>query len=90
MFYGRVQGKVIATEKSEKLNGLRLLIVRKVNYKGEDEGEPIIAVDYVGAGPGDFVFVSKSKDAAFPLKDRNTPVDAGIVGIIDHVYFKNQ
>lgn len=90
MFYGRVVGKAVATRKVEKLKGLRLLIVQKVNHNGIGEGEPIIAVDYVSAGLGDFVFLSKSKDSAFPLKDRATPVDAGIVGIIDHIQLKGK
>jgi ethanolamine utilization protein EutN len=90
MFYGRVVGKIVSTKKVDKLKGLRLLVVQKVNHNGEYQGEPLIAVDYVSAGVGDFVFLSKSKDSAFPLKDRLTPVDAGIVGIIDHIKLKSE
>ena len=43
-----------------------------------------MAVDYVQAGRGDFVYLAKSKDAGFPVPERNAPIDAGIVGIIDH------
>lgn len=90
MFYGRIIGKVVATKKDKKLKGLRLLVVQKVSHNGIEQGEPIIAVDYVSAGLGDFVFLSKSKDSAFPLKDRATPIDAGIVGIIDHIHLKGK
>jgi ethanolamine utilization protein EutN len=85
MFFGRVIGTLVATVKDEKLKGHKLLVVQKVNYDGEDEGNPIIAMDFVQAGTGDFVFLAKGKDAAFPLKNRNTPIEAGIMGIIDYV-----
>lgn len=85
MFYGKVIGTVVATNKDKRLTGHKLLVVQKINYCGEAEGEPLVAVDYVQAGLGDVVFLAKSKDAIFPLKERNAPIDAGIVGIIDHI-----
>lgn len=85
MFYGIVIGNVVSSKKLEKLNGSKLLLVEVVNYMKESMGKIIVAVDYVQAGEGDFVFLSKSKDSAFPMEDRNTPVDAGIMGIIDRV-----
>lgn len=99
MFYGRVIGSVVSTIKDEKLKGLKLLVVQKTNYAGEDEGEAIIAVDSVRAGVGDFVFMTRGKEAAIPLRDENVPVtdilrdkgapvDAAIIGIIDRVSVK--
>jgi len=84
MYFGRVIGSVVATNKDPKLIGLKLLILQRVNYAGEDEGDSIIAVDFVMAGVGDFVFYTKSKDATWPL-NKDAPVDAGIMGIIDKV-----
>ncbi len=85
MYFGRVIGSVVATKKDEKLKGCKLLVIQKTNRDGESEGSPIIAVDHTQAGYGDFVFYTRSKDAAFPFKNRETPVDAGIMGIIDFV-----
>lgn len=85
MFYGRILGSIVATVKDAKLNGKRLMVVQKVNYAGEDEGSPIIAVDTVRAGVGDFVFLAKGKEASLPFGDLEHPVDAAIVGIIDKV-----
>ena len=85
MFHGKVIGTLVATRKDKRLSGHKLLVVQKLDFDGNVEGEPIIAVDYVQAGTGDIVFLAKSKDAVFPLKERNAPVDAGIVGIIDHI-----
>ncbi len=85
MFYGRVIGTVVASIKDEKLKGSKLLVVQKVNYDCKDEGSPIIAVDFVRARLGDFVFMSKGKEASLPYGDIEHPVDAGIIGIIDKI-----
>jgi microcompartment protein CcmK/EutM len=41
----------------------------------------------VGAGPGtgEIVFFVSSKEAAIPMPDPLTPIDAAIVGIVDHI-----
>lgn len=85
LFYGKVIGTVVATKKDKRLSGHKLLVIQKLDFYGTEEGEPIIAVDYVQAGVGDRVFLAKSKDSIFPLKERNAPIDAGIVGIIDYM-----
>lgn len=84
MYYGRVIGTVVASQKDERFFGRKLLVVEKVDCRGEVDGEAFVAVDYAQAGPGDFVALTKSKDAAWPA-ERNLPVDAGIMGIIDSV-----
>ncbi|NJD04422.1 MAG: ethanolamine utilization protein EutN [Ruminiclostridium sp.] len=88
MFYGKVIGSVVATVKDIKLKGCKLLIVQKTNYDGENDGSPIIAVDSVQAGIGDFVYMAKGKEASLPFGDMEHPVDAAIIGIIDRVNVK--
>lgn len=88
LFYGKVVGTVVCTVKDEKLKGKKLLIVQRVNYDGEDEGSPIIAVDTARAGTGDFVFLAKGKEASLPFGDMEHPVDASIIGIIDRTNVK--
>jgi len=90
LFYGRVAGSIVCTVKDEKLIGKKLLVVQKVNYDCEDEGSPIIAVDTVRAGVGDFVILAKGKEASLPFGDLEHPVDAGIIGIIDRVNIKRE
>jgi microcompartment protein CcmK/EutM len=38
----------------------------------------------VGAGVGEEVFFVRGKEASFPFYPVEAPVDAGIVGIVDH------
>jgi len=81
----RVIGQVIATRKDEQLNGIKLLLVQPLTPQREPVGRPLVAVDAVGAGVGEEVFFVRCKEASFPFyPGAEPPVDAGIVGIIDH------
>jgi ethanolamine utilization protein EutN len=84
MHLARVIGDVIATRKDENLTGLKLLIVQPLSPDREPSGRPLVAVDAVGAGAGEEVFVVRGKEASFPFYPAEPPVDAGIVGIVDH------
>jgi ethanolamine utilization protein EutN len=84
MQLARVIGDVIATRKDENLTGITLLIVQPLTVNREPSGRPIVAVDAVGAGVGEEVFFVRGKEASFPFYPVEPPVDAGIVGIVDH------
>jgi ethanolamine utilization protein EutN len=84
MQLARVIGDVIATRKDENLTGITLLIVQPLTVNREPSGRPIVAVDAVGAGVGEEVFFVRGKEASFPFHPVEPPVDAGIVGIVDH------
>lgn len=85
MIIGNVIGNVWATRKDEKLNGLKFLVVKPINYNGNKEASVFVAVDSVGAGIGETVLVAKGSSARVSLSDKAIPVDATIVGIIDTV-----
>jgi len=84
MQIARVVGDVVATRKDENLAGLKLLILQPLTPSGEAMGRTLIAVDSAGAGVGETVFFVLGKEASFPFYPVEAPVDAGIVGIIDH------
>lgn len=84
MQIGLVIGDVIATRKDENLTGLTLLVVQPLTPDREPAGRPLVAVDAVGAGSGEHVFFVRGKEASFPFYPGEPPVDAGIVGIVDH------
>ena len=86
MHLARVIGTVVATRKDENLAGITLLMVQPLTLAGEPSGRPLVAVDAVGAGVGEKVFFVRGKEASFPFYPVEPPVDAGIVGIVDHVY----
>jgi microcompartment protein CcmK/EutM len=84
MQIAKVIGDVVATRKDENLMGLKLLILQPLTPEGEPAGRTLIAVDAAGAGVGEKVFFVRGKEASFPFYPVEAPVDAGIVGIVDH------
>ena len=84
MHLARVIGDVVATRKDENLNGLKLLILQPLTPERQPAGRTLIAVDSVGAGVGEEVFFVRGREASFPFFPVEAPVDAGIVGIVDH------
>jgi ethanolamine utilization protein EutN len=84
MQLAKVIGDVVTTRKDENLTGIKLLIVQPLNADRQASGRPIVAVDAVGAGVGEHVFFVRGKEASFPFYPVEPPVDAGIVGIVDH------
>lgn len=85
MFLGKVIGNVWATRKYETLKSFKMLFVQPINANNEDVGEPIIAVDTVGAGWGETIFYITASEAVIPLPVDMAPVDASIVGIVDTI-----
>jgi len=85
MIIGRILGTVVATRKDERLRGCKLLLVRPITLKGEDESSYLVAVDTVGAGFREKVLVVSGSSARLAEGMKNCPVDAAIVGIIDSV-----
>jgi microcompartment protein CcmK/EutM len=84
MQLGRVIGNVVMTRKDESLTGITLLIVQPLTPERQPAGRPLVAVDAVGAGVGEEVFFVRGREASFPFYPAEPPVDAGIVGIVDH------
>ena len=84
MQIAKVIGDVVATRKDDSLIGIKLLVVQPLTPDRQPAGRPLVAVDAVGAGVGEHVFFVRGKEASFPFHPAEPPVDAGIVGIIDH------
>ena len=86
MVIGRVVGTVVSTQKSEKLDSAKLLLVQVLGLNDEPKGAAILAIDSVGAGVGEKVLVVvEGRAAGEALGRKAAPVDAAIIGIVDHV-----
>lgn len=90
MELGIVVGRVTATRKDDKLVGTKLLITQSIGLDGIPlDSQPIITVDTVGAGIGEKVIVVRGSMASRSVKQKDSPVDAAIVGIIDSLECEN-
>ena len=90
MFFGKVVGTVVSTQKDEGMEGFKLLMVQHLSLDPEnsqllEKDSYVIAVDAVGAGHGDVVFGVAGSSARMTQQTLNRPVDNVISGIIDYV-----
>lgn len=79
MVVGKVIGSIVSTRKTSSLTGSKLMIVSL----SDDEKDTVVAIDNLGAGIGETVLVTLGDSARFACENKNTPVDAVIVGIVD-------
>ena len=88
MLIAKVTGSVVSTHKNDHLVGHKLLIVQPLDLRGIPDGSDIIALDKVDAGVGDSVLLMREGGSArITLEDEKIPVQAVVVGVIDHVDF---
>ena len=80
MYLGKVIGRVVATVKNDVLEGKKLLLVRRL-----PNGPAVVALDAVGAGAGETVYVCRGREAAFAFKPEEVPTEATIVAIVDTI-----
>lgn len=84
MQIARVIGDVVATRKDPSLSGLKLLVLQPLDPARSPVGRAVVAADAAGAGVGEIVFFVRGKEASFPFHPVQPPVDAAVVGIVDH------
>ena len=86
MQLARVVGTVVSTQKHRTFEGAKLLLVQPVTLDDQPRGTPLLAVYSVGAGVHERVLVViEGRAAGEALGRRGAPVDAAVIGIIDHV-----
>jgi microcompartment protein CcmK/EutM len=90
MLIAKVIGTTISTIKDEQLKGRKLLIVRQSDETGTPFGKPYVAVDTLDAGFGDLVLTAHGSGGRQTRLTKNSPVDAVIMAVIDHLEVKGE
>jgi ethanolamine utilization protein EutN len=96
MILARVEGSVVATKKNARMTGSKFLFVRPllVDPAKPNELKPgtntIVTVDSLGAGEGDVVLVAQGSSARLGADDKESPIDAIVIGIVDTVDIRRQ
>ncbi len=91
MILARVEGSVVATKKNARMTGCKFLVVRPlvVDSPAAREFKPgtstLVVVDSLGAGEGEVVLVVQGSSARLAGEDKDSPVDAVVIGIVDRV-----
>ncbi len=85
MQIGRVVGTATSTVKHASMEGWKLLVVQFYGVDGTTpDGEPVLAIDTLGAGRGDNVILSSDGAGTRKiLKHDSTPVRWMVLGIED-------
>jgi ethanolamine utilization protein EutN len=84
MQLGRVVGHAVATVKHPSLRGWRLLLVQLLTAAGKPDGEPLLAIDNLGAQAADLVILSNDGAGARELvKTKDSPARWMVLGIKD-------
>lgn len=85
MLIGKVVGTVVASQKEQELEGLKLLVVRGLDLEGKPTATQVVAVDAVGAGVGEVVLYASGSSARQTKVTKDRPVDATIMAIVDQL-----
>ena len=89
MQIAQVVGTVVSTQKHKTFEGSKLLLVQPLTLDGQARGPALLAVDGVGAGVHERVLVvQEGRAAGEAIGRKGAPVDAAIIGIIDHVDYR--
>ena len=86
MKIARVIGSTISTIKSPRIQATKLLLCQETDQAGEAElGLPYAAIDLVDAGEGDLVLTCHGSAARQTPITKETPTDAVIMAVLDHL-----
>ena len=80
-----VEGSVVTTIKHRSMHGWKVLIVQPVDIAGRPDGDPVLAIDMLGAGRGTKVVISNDgRGTREMIGDALSPVRWSVIGIVDH------
>jgi ethanolamine utilization protein EutN len=87
MILGRVIGNVVATQKNDRYEGARMLVVEPIDLEGARSGPEFLALDAVDAGPGYVVSVVREGWSASTAATGRpqAAIDSAIVGVVDEI-----
>lgn len=89
MMIGVVRGNVVSTNKSRSLEGWKLLLVQPVDIETmQDNGDPVVVFDGVGAGEGEVVMCVGGSSSRAADETKTAPADMCLLAIIDSIDLK--
>jgi ethanolamine utilization protein EutN len=84
MLLARVEGNVVSTIRHGSLRGWRLLICQTLDDSGHAHGQPLLALDALGAGQGEHVILtSDGKSVREKVGDPYSPARYMTMAIVD-------
>lgn len=91
MIVGKIVGSVVCTQKDPSLVGKIILIVQPIRLEDlSNHGSSYVALDAVGAGPGELVITVGGSSARMTEGFSQTCVDQSIVAILDNIEIRGE
>jgi len=89
MILARVTGTVVSSQKASQMEGLKLLLLEKIDpVSMQGKNDFIVAMDGVGAGVDEIVFYVSGSSARMAESTKGLPTDATVVAIVDLIELK--
>jgi microcompartment protein CcmK/EutM len=86
MILARVIGTVVSTRKEEKIEGIKFLLLEKLDPRTmRGKGDYLVAMDAVGAGMNEVVFYVAGSSSRMTAVTEGRPSDATITAIVDEI-----
>jgi ethanolamine utilization protein EutN len=83
VYLARVIGRVVATQRSDGLEGVALQWIQPLDEAGRAQGRALVACAVVSSGPGDLVHYVDGREGALACPRPFVPVDAAILGFVE-------
>lgn len=84
MLLAIVEGNAVATIKHRSMQGWKMLVVQPIDMDGRADGDPLLAIDMLGAGRDTKVLISNDgKGAREMVGDDTSPVRWAVIGLVD-------
>jgi microcompartment protein CcmK/EutM len=83
MILAKVVGTVVASQKEPSLEGVKMLLLDRLDERCEGKNDYVVAVDAVGAGEGEVVLFASGSSARQTTLTKERPVDAVVMAIVD-------
>ena len=85
MYLARIIGRVVSTVKQPTLKSVTLQWLQPVDAAGNAKGDPVVAADTFGLGPGETCYYITAREASIALWNLDVAVDAAVVGKVERL-----
>ena len=91
MRLAKVIGNAVSVSKHEKLEGIKLQIIKPIDPEGKKISNPIIVADYLNSAAGSLVYwIEDGITICKWMGTKSIPLRGSIIGQVDKIDLKNK
>ncbi|PID56571.1 ethanolamine utilization protein EutN [candidate division KSB3 bacterium] len=85
MILGKVVGTVVSSQRADGLDTPVYLLIETCDQQGQGQQQFLVALDLMGAAPGEIVLLSQGSAARQTAVTDGKPLDAVTIAIVDQL-----